>query len=376
MLTMHHNNMSVRIWNAKLKLWIHERNNFRVSCQNQFWKYSYRSQPVVDSNRNILKMLKVEANQTLCRIIKMFHLIGIWRKDEEKSASYTTDVVVRKLLYVLYYILFQIFLVTCALLSDSSTEKIFLTSIEIILSVVTIKLGHLLWNKDKIQAFLFDPIVAHSTDSDADNAAFELVDKGIKKIMKFVHWYLLMMGITFVFYILSVMPMLSSNEDERKLPFFISFTLVGKYSEFIYWIAYAFVISEIFFGFTCSLINVIIWYILFNYSLEYQLLGNEFRSLGRNKMMTGMNVFYRDLVHAVRRQRNIFLYWTMIDDSMNLTTEIFFSFQTFHRTIDRFKSFFSKLFLAQIATSGVTICVSAYVLAYVSITLHSKYCLF
>lgn len=254
-------------------------------------------------------MYNVKTNQTLCRLTQLYYLLGIWQRGDESACRKMA----RKSFYILYYLLFQIFLVSCAIVSESKNEAIFLAAVEILLSVVTIKLMYLLWKKDEIFAFLFDPSVTHST---ADTDSFELVNQGIRQFMKFVHSYLLMMGISFVFYILSTLPMFTNG---RKLPFFINFTLVGKYSEFIYWIAYAFVISEIFFGFTCTAINVVIWYVLFNYSIEYQVLGNQLKNLGMNKLTTTniapwrtinplrRKTFHQDLTRLIRIHRNIFL---------------------------------------------------------------------
>lgn len=132
---------------------------------------------------------------------------------------------------LLYYILFQIFLVTCAFLSDDDDEFVFLISLEIILTFVTIRLVYLLWKKQEILTFLYDPIVAHST---ADNEMSVKINKKLKKCMTFLHAYLFFVGTTFVSYIVSCLPILS---DDKMLPFFISFTLDVKFSDFLFWIA-------------------------------------------------------------------------------------------------------------------------------------------
>lgn len=139
---------------------------------------------------------------------------------------------------------------------------------------------YLFCKKDEICGFLLDPIVAHSS---ADEDAFEhIVSKETKRFMNFVHSYLCLLGICFVLYIISTLPMFS---DGRKLPFFTSFTLVGKYSSILYVTAYAFVLSEILIGFTCTAVNVIIWFVMFNYGLEYRVLGHQFRNLNVNKVI-------------------------------------------------------------------------------------------
>lgn len=191
-------------------------------------------------------------------------------------------------------------------------KRFFLISVEILLSVVTIKLMYLLWKKDLIFEFLFDPIIVHAT---ADTETFDHVNKEITKFMKFIHSYMVMFPIAFIFYVFSTLPMFS---DGRKLPFFIKYTFVGNYSEIIYWIAYVFVISEILFGFACSLTNAIIWYILFNYSIEYKVIGHQLRNLGIKKLWANdpepWNVLHpsirttynQDLIGLIRSHQNIF----------------------------------------------------------------------
>lgn len=269
-------------------------------------QHSLSNMPVaIQKQVRAVIMHSAKLNQILYRISGLFHLLGIWQREEESPVRRAG----RKLLFMLYYILFQIFLVTCACVSESTNETIFLVAVEILLSVVTIKLMYLLWKKDEILAFLFDPIVSHST-ADADSSEF--IDKEMKMFLNFVYSYLLLLGTAFVFYIFSTLPMFS--ESGRKLPFFISFTMVGQYSDIIYWMAYVFVISEILFGFSCTSINVVIWHILFNYSLEYHVLGNQLRNLGTNKMTKtwkttyppGRTDFHQDLIRLIRRHGKIF----------------------------------------------------------------------
>lgn len=58
------------------------------------------------AERKLRKMSTVKLNQTLFRMIRLFYLLGIWGKEERSVA--------RKLFYLFYYILFQVFLVTIA----------------------------------------------------------------------------------------------------------------------------------------------------------------------------------------------------------------------------------------------------------------------
>lgn len=250
-------------------------------------------------------MNKVELNQTLRRITKIFYLIGVWRTEQEPEFRSTG----RKLFYMMYYILFQVFLVTCAILSESRNEAFFLGAVEVFLSVVTIKLMYLLWKKDDIYEFLFDSIVSQLfVNSDTSEIVNDL-----KNFLKFLDSYLLMLVVSFIFYIVSTLPMFT---DGRKLPFFIKFSMVGRYSEIIYWTAYAFVICGIAFGFTCTLLSTLIWYIMFNYSLKYRLLGIGMKNLGRvttsnhleNVQPSRDQNFYRDMISLIKIHHNLFKY--------------------------------------------------------------------
>lgn len=241
-----------------------------------------------------------EVQRMLRLILKALYFLRIWKKKEQP-----TQRIDRKIFFMIYYLLFQIFLVTCSIQSPDANEAIFLASVEVLLSVVTVKLICLLWNKDDIYGLIFEPITTHSThDVDA-----ELANAEIKIFMKFIHSYIAMMFCSFISYVFGNLPMVT---DDRKLPFFISYTLEGQYSEQIYWIAYVFLVSEIFLGFACTLINIMIWYAMFNYSLEYRALGNQMKNLGTNSVKRfqppGRIEFHRDLVKLIKNHRNLSKY--------------------------------------------------------------------
>lgn len=256
-------------------------------------------------------MNNVTMNQTIRRITKIFYFFGIWQSKEESTFRKTG----RKFIYMSSYILFQIFLVSCATLSKSENELIFLIAVEIMISVITIKLYYLLWEQDNVLAFVNDPIVDHLT---ADPDILMKLNTKIENFMNFVHSYLTMIGMSFTFYIISSLPIWPT---ERKLPLLIPyFNFIGKYSEIIYWIEYVYVVSGLICGFTCTLMNVIIWYIMFNYSVEYQVLGKQLRNLGVNKInktdsrwfnnpqIATRKLFHQNCVDLIKSHRNIFRY--------------------------------------------------------------------
>lgn len=247
-------------------------------------------------------MYKIEVNQTLCRIIEMFYRFGMWQNDDE----YAFLKIGKKLFYILFWLLFLIFILTNAFLCDDMNESIFLVEIVIMGVVMHVKLMYLLFKKEKILEFLYDPIVAHSTQD-------RLEWSKIKKFMKFTRIYFLTLAITYVANIAVQLPAFSNN---NKLPFFVSFPWQ---SEIIYWMAYAFVTLVFAYGIIINSITVLIWYIMLGYSIEYEALGDKFQNLGMksvtnkipqtiSKSSSPRNLIVKELIALIKHHQNLFKY--------------------------------------------------------------------
>lgn len=251
-------------------------------------------------------MYKIELNETIKRIVKILYQAGVWQSEDESAGRKTA----RKLFFLIYIIIFQVFNGTSAFLSDDKTESIFLTEVGMIYGVLTFKLVYLLWKKDKILEFLNDPITAHSTEY---QEVFEHVNEKLNKFMKFVHAYLFMLTITSSFIPVVCLPLFTA---EKKLPYFISMDWTD--SEFIYWIAYGFVFLAVICGYLFNLLTVLVWYQMFNYSVAYEVLGSHLKNLGRNKctesrqrkksQYTELNLIHRELIDLIKTHRNIIEY--------------------------------------------------------------------
>lgn len=236
-------------------------------------------------------MDQLKRNPTFYQIVKLLYRIGMWRDGEESSIRKMA----RKLFFLLYFTMFLLFLALCAYLTDDSKEFIFLVQLVIIIAVITIKLVYLLWKKDEVLAYLYEGCRELNNDNDK-----------MKKFMKFVNAYIFMLAVAFVFYNTSCLPMFS---QDKKLPFFIRFTLTGKYSEILYCLAYVFVGSGIFLCNVFNFITSFIWYTMLNFAIEYEELGNKLRNLCSKKVITKPNredVGLRDLIILIKAHRNLF----------------------------------------------------------------------
>lgn len=252
-------------------------------------------------------MYKVDVDETLCRIIKLFYWFGIWQNDEESAYRKMG----KKLFHFLELIFMFIFVLLCTFLSDDNTQSIFLVEIDVVMAVLIIKLSYLLWRKDEILNFLYDPTVTHCI---VDSHESMEVNKKISKITKFSRAYSFALAIAYITVILASLPIFT---NERLLPMFIRFDLLSDYDTLFYWMTYVCVSCGCFPFILFNSLMPFIWYMMFNYSIEYEILGNQFRCLGkkrkekqvgRNSRLNDRHFFLNDLINLIRAHQNLFEY--------------------------------------------------------------------
>lgn len=254
-------------------------------------------------------MEEININPTLNRIVKLLYFLGIWNDYDESILREK----IRKFLYLGYFLLFLTFLAICACVAAEKDEFIFLSLIVIIVGVIALKLAYLLYKKNEIIAFLHY-ITAHRVDPNDGS-------EKMKPFLKFVNGYIFTLIVAAVFYNVSCLPMLSS---EKRLPFFIRYSLTWKHTDIIYWIVFVFDGTAIFYCNLSNVITPIIWYLMLSYGVGYEVLGDKFRNLGTSTISTvGMketttgsrkqkkslddrNKCLQDFIDLVKTHRNLF----------------------------------------------------------------------
>lgn len=105
---------------------------------------------------------------------------------------------------------------------------------------------------------------------------------------------------------------------ERKLFFNIGFPLDWQHNNFAYWIAFIFILTEVFLSAISVLFSVMMWYLLLNCGLRFEVLGQDLCNMGMvaevvdetgNKCMISKaekeNQFSKDLVAAIQTHQKI-----------------------------------------------------------------------
>lgn len=237
-------------------------------------------------------MYKGETDQTILSVIRSYHQLGVWRIGDETTKA-------RKLFYLFYYILYQVFNLMCIFCIDEKSEIMFLSSLGIFFVVITIKLIYLLWKKDEILGFVKDPVLCYSTECHNEWAQ---VSKKKKNFVKFIQTYLWMLRMTAFFMTFSCVPIFSS---QKKLPLFIDYTLDCKFSEILYVFGYLFALTGIFCCLAFNLIMAVIWYVMFEYSTAYEMLGYRLKQLG-SRTETSTRSYIEILIASIKAHQSIF----------------------------------------------------------------------
>lgn len=226
----------------------------------------------------------------LHRLVVLLFLIDIWQKDGESSLR----CLIKRVLHFIYIISFLTFFLTCAVRSDNAGEKCFLANCTLLVAITTLKAYFIIWKKEEILTFLCDYIVSHDCLTDQEESVE--VAKKMKKVEKFSLNYIKLLLFTLLSFV--IFPLFNV---EKTLPGFITFQSDSEYATIFYYVAYAHLTLCAILGYIYCFLMLFIWYIMWNYAIEYKLIGNRFKRLGGA-------TYHRDLIASISAHRNLFGY--------------------------------------------------------------------
>lgn len=245
-------------------------------------------------------MYQIQVHPRIESIISFLHLIGLWNRGDKPTVKEMRTMS----FYSVYYFLFPVLLLTQAFISENQDEIIFLIEATAVSFVMLVRLWYLIWNKKRILE-LMNQICVYTIDDNEENT---LINRKLKRLMKFVTVFLAILNFA-GFCVVFVLPFIGS---ERKLFFNVAFPLDWKNDELSYWIAVAFTSVEVVLCAVSLLCPVIIWYLLINCALNYEVLGHRIRCIGTTKpskrnisVAEEHELFRRGLIAAVESHRNI-----------------------------------------------------------------------
>lgn len=270
--------------------------------------------------------------------MKIFEFVGIWPNMVETPSRKIGKKIFVTISYSFFVILFAS---NCFICEDLNDQVYFVQSV-ILTFIALIKCIHLVLKQQDYLAFLFDPIISHRTD---DRSEYDMCNLKVNLFMKFAHTYTWVILISVAINIICTVFLTT----EKMLPLMID--LCWQDFGFVYWIALAFDLWGIIYSISISLFHVLLWYIMLNYSIAYQTLGNRLKKLGwkgktlekdskqlrkglkkltqqQDSKKLSKNSYTKELVDIVKDHRNLIEY-DCFDFDKN-----YFNF-VFHEQIDR-----------------------------------------
>lgn len=251
--------------------------------------------------RQDVNMYYIEVNKRISQIVIVLHQSGIWCNDEE---SISLAKRARKLFYLIFLMSYDASIISCSLLSDNWNESVYLIAVGIAGIVTTIKMYYFVWKQKEIRAFISQT----GTQYVEDYEEFVKVKDKVKSFMNFSSTYLLMVFVGCGLLVTFSLPVFSS---EIRLPFNIWFPLDWKNNSISYWIAFAFVFCGMIGSLMAVMASVIIWYLMLNCSIKYQILGNQFRNMflkktpNNNQKGKEENLFVQEIIGLIKVHQNI-----------------------------------------------------------------------
>lgn len=162
-----------------------------------------------------------------------------------------------------------------AWLADDTNDSILSTVLFIQFTVHTFRMHCFLSNETEIVALIHE-IGKQVTN---DHNEFLKVSKKLKICMQLVN--------SFILTILCAIPFFSSD---KKLVFYIAIPLDWKNDATEFWLAHAYIVVGAAYAVVCGLFTIIIWFLMINCAIKYEMLGNQLRSVSEIGTMGKSNV--------------------------------------------------------------------------------------
>nr|QGW45424.1 odorant receptor 51 [Bradysia odoriphaga] len=283
------------------------------------------------------KEYKLKMSDTYRKMIAFYHIVGLWKSENiHWKASF------RQIFAFLLFVLCIILISLKAVITDDKDESVFLGATTLIGIVQIYRFYYIIWKQKKV----VDLMYASSTSCTDDYETFCHVNK---KSLNFTTLFKSFLVAMFALCIITAFTPLVT----KRLIFNFAFPLDYKTDEMAFWMAYVFIVISFLLSLTCCFLTSMIWYIMMNFVVKFELLGNDFKNLGviSTKGQESFSVTSRPTKQTLYLQHLI---------------EAIKSLESTDELLEEFASTFSGLFLLQIVTSSLCICGGVYSLAFSS----------
>lgn len=255
-------------------------------------------------------MYIIQVHYRISQLISAFYRLGLWN-DEIENSTYKAR---RKLFYLIFFILFVMMIGMGSFVCESRDESIFLALVTTTGVVLIARLFALIRKKKEILLFTRE----FGVYSIKDYEEFMQVNKKLKNFVQFLCYFAVAIFVGIL--LLLLLPVFTSARD---LPLNIWFPLDYKNDDVVYWIAYAFVSCGSVLAYVCMSQNALVWYVMFNCAIKYEILGNQLKHLGeaaaqetigqKSKISEAeeQNLYLRDFIVVIKTHQSLQEYFCL-----------------------------------------------------------------
>lgn len=245
-------------------------------------------------------MYTTSVPSTVNRIIVVFYALKLWNIDE-KATFYETGV---KLFHFVFYVSFVSSFVVRICLTDNGDEFVVFTVLFIIAGVHIFRLDYIISKKRETLKLIFE-LGIHSTNN---VEKFHKVEHTLANCMNFVKCFISVCLIVPLLFF--TFPLIFNG----KMLINFAFPLDGKSNWISFWIKNLFLVVGCLYAILCFLISVIIWYLMVNCAIKYDLLGDQLRNMGVVvetktlkilKKATQPNSFMKSFIEAIQTHQKV-----------------------------------------------------------------------
>ena|ERR1700744_6489905 len=242
-------------------------------------------------------MYYIEIPDTINRITASLYLLGFW-----ESTNATTFF--KRMFHIVYSVSFLI-LVFVGICTTKDKDEIALAVLANIILVNIFKMCHIILHEKQIVTFI-DQAGNQSTN---DQKEFIHISNKLKLFNRFVKCFIWMCAICVVF--IAILPIFS---QKKVLAFSVGFP-EWKNNAISFWMTHALIVGGSVYSLIFFLSTIIIWYLMMNFAIKYEMLGNQLRKLNDTKPETlkvseavQEKIFLQQLISAIKTHRAIIEY--------------------------------------------------------------------
>lgn len=200
---------------------------------------------------------------SITHVYSIFHLVGLWRNKD--------GVAIYQVFFFVYFMMLIVSITVGSFITEDPDERVF-QFVTTFIGIVQITRMHcLIWKEKKIKSLTRENGIYSTND-------YEVYTRAVKKMNSMNTLARLFMSVMVLCLIAVALFPLVSNE--KRLIYTIPFPVDYTVSTGAFWMAYTFVTTSFFWSIVCCFYVVVVWYMMLNFTIKYEVPGSQFKYLG------------------------------------------------------------------------------------------------